>query len=270
MTRIFALFFVALIGLGLTVQNADAKRMGGGGNVGKQTSSPQKQAQPPAQSPAPAAPAPSGASKWLGPLAGLAIGGMLGALFMGEGAGGAFGSMLMILALVAGAFFIFRMLRRPQPRSVQYAGTAEKTMIDMPVSGGAATVPTTRSARPAWFDETSFVREAKKHFIRLQDANDRGDLNDIREFVTPEMYAEISLQIQERAGKPNKTEVVTLDADITDVITDGDLVIASVRFTGLIREEVNVPAESFSEVWHIQRSQSQPNAAWFIAGIQQV
>ncbi len=188
---------------------------------------------------------------------------------MGEGAGGAFGSILMILALVAGAFFIFRMLRRPQPRPVQYAGTTEKTMIDMPVGGGAATVPATRGTRPLWFDDASFVREAKKHFIRLQDANDRGDLNDIREFVTPEMYAEISLQIQERAGKPNKTEVVALNADIADVITDGDLVVASVRFTGLIREEVNAPAESFSEVWHIQRSQSQPNAAWFIAGIQQ-
>jgi len=269
MTKIFALFFVVLIGLGLAVQDADAKRLGGGSSIGKQTSSPQKQAQPPAQAPAPAAPAPSGASRWLGPLAGLAAGGLLASLFMGEGAGGAFGSMLMILALVAGAFFIFRMLRRPQPQPVQYAGTAEKTMTDMPANGGGATLPATRSTRPLWFEDAPFAREAKKHFIRLQDANDRGDLNDIREFVTPEMYAEISLQIQERAGKPNKTEVVTLNADIADVITDGDLVIASVRFTGLIREEANAPAESFSETWHIQKSESQPNAAWFIAGIQQ-
>ena len=266
MTKLFALFFVVLLGLGLTAQNADAKRFGGGSSIGKQSTSPQKQAQPPAQ--APGAPAPSGAGRWLGPLAGLAAGGLLASLFMGEGAGGAFGSMLMILALVAGAFFIFRMLRRPQP--VQYAGSAQKTMTDMPVSGGGATLPATRSTRPLWFEDAPFAREAKKHFIRLQDANDRGDLNDIREFVTPEMYAEISLQIQERAGKPNKTEVVTLNADIADVITDGDLVIASVRFTGLIREEANAPAESFSEIWHIQKSESQPNAAWFIAGIQQV
>lgn len=270
MTRIFTLFFVALIGLGLTTQNADAKRMGGGSNIGKQSSSSQKQTQPPAQ--APAAPAPSGASRWLGPLAGLAAGGLLASLFMGQGAGGAFGSMLMILALVAGAFFIFRMLRRPQPQAqpVQYAGTTEKAMTDMPASGGGATLPATRSTRPLWFEDAPFAREAKKHFIRLQDANDRGDLSDIREFVTPEMFAEISLQIQERAGKPNKTEVMTLNADIADVITDGDLVIASVRFTGLIREAANAPAEPFSEIWHIQKSESQPNAAWFIAGIQQV
>ena len=268
MIKLFTLVFVALLGLGLTAQNADARRLGGGSSIGKQSSSPQKQAQPPAQ--APATPAPSGASRWLGPLAGLAAGGLLASLFMGQGAGGAFGSMLMILALVAGAFFIFRMLRRPQPQPVQYAGSTEKTMTDLPASGGAATLPATRSTRPLWFEDAPFAREAKKHFIRLQDANDRGDLNDIREFVTPEMFAEISLQIQERAGKPNKTEVMTLNADIADVVTDGDLVIASVRFTGLIREDANAPDEAFSEIWHIQKSESQPNAAWFIAGIQQV
>jgi len=270
MTRLLSLLFATLIGFGLVVQDADARRMGGGSSIGRQTTSPQKQATPPAQAPAPAAPAPSGASRWLGPLAGLAAGGLLASLFMGEGAGGAFGSMLMILALVAGAFFIFRMLRRPSPQPVQYAGTTEKVMADLPVGNGASTLPATRSTRPAWFEDAPFAREAKKHFIRLQDANDRGDLNDIREFVTPEMYAEISLQVQERAGKANKTEVVTLNADIADVITDGDLVIASVRFSGLIREEANAPAESFSEIWHIQKSESQPKATWLIAGIQQV
>jgi predicted lipid-binding transport protein (Tim44 family) len=278
MSRLFTLFFVALIGFGLSVQDADARRMGGGSSIGKQrqmSPAPQKQADAPAAAPAPGAPAPSGASRWLGPLAGLAAGGLLASLFMGEGAGGAFGSMLMILALVAGAFFIFRMLRRPQPQPLQYAGSTQKTMTDMATTDGAtapgaATVPASRNTRPLWFEDAPFAREAKKHFIRLQDANDRGDLNDIREFVTPEMYAEISLQIQERAGKPNKTEVVTLNADIADVITDGDLVIASVRFTGLIREEANAPAEPFSEIWHIQKSETQPKAAWFIAGIQQV
>ena len=79
------------------------------------------------------------------------------------------------------------------------------------------------------------------------------------------MYAEISMQIQERGGKPNKTEVVTLNAEIADVVTEGDMVIASVRFSGMIREEANAPAEAFSEIWHIQKSQSQTNATWFIS-----
>lgn len=273
MTKFFTLFFVALISFGLSAHDADAKRFGGGSSFGKQRQmSPAPQKQAPAAAPAPGAPAPSGAGKWLGPLAGLAAGGLLASMFMGGGLGGGLGSMLMILALVAAGVFIVRMLRKPQPQPVQYAGHTERAaMTDI---GGTA-VPAASAAissagsRPAWFEDEPFLREAKKHFIRLQDANDRGDLNDIHEFVTPEIYAEISMQIQERGGKPNKTEVVTLNAEIADVVTEGDFVIASVRFSGMIREEANAPAESFSEIWHIQKSQSQPNASWFISGIQQ-
>lgn len=277
MKKFLTLFFVAFVSFGLTAHDADAKRFGGGSSIGKQRSTTSQQtATPPKQAQAPAAaPAPSGASKWLGPLAGLAAGGLLASMFMGGGLGGGLGSILMILALVAAGVFIVRMLRKPQPQPVQYAGHTERTVVtDMAAPGGsaapAAAMPAGSSSRPAWFEDEPFLREAKKHFIRLQDANDRGDLNDIHEFVTPEMYAEISMQIQERGGKPNKTEVVTLNAEIADVVTEGDMTIASVRFSGMIREEANAPAETFSEIWHIQKSQSLPNASWFISGIQQV
>ncbi len=278
MKKFLTLFFVAFVSFGLSAHDADAKRFGGGSSFGKQrqmSPAPQKQAQAPAAAPAPGAPAPSGASKWLGPLAGLAAGGLLASMFMGGGLGGGLGSILMILALVAAGVFIVRMLRKPQPQPVQYAGHTERTVVtDMAAPGGsaapAAAMQAGSSSRPAWFEDEPFLREAKKHFIRLQDANDRGDLNDIHEFVTPEMYAEISMQIQERGGKPNKTEVVTLNAEIADVVTEGDMTIASVRFSGMIREEANAPAETFSEIWHIQKSQSLPNASWFISGIQQV
>ncbi|HUX63194.1 Tim44-like domain-containing protein [Sulfuricella sp.] len=281
MNKFFTLFFVALISFGLTAQNADARRMGGGSSIGKQrTTTTQQTATPPKPASAPAAapaPAPSGASKWLGPLAGLAAGGLLASMFMGGGMGGlggGIGNILMILALVGGAFFIFRMLKKPQPQPAQYAGYTEKSVVTDMAAPGSSAAPAAAvqasSTRPAWFEDEPFLREAKKQFIRLQDANDRGDINDIHEYVTPEMYAELSMQIQERNGKPNKTEVVTLNAEIADVVTEGDLVIASVRFSGMIREEANGPAEAFSEIWHIQKSQSQPNATWFISGIQQV
>lgn len=282
MNKFLTLFFVALISFGLTAQDADAKRLGGGSSIGKQrsttsqqTATPPKPAQAPAAAPAPA---PSGASKWLGPLAGLAAGGLLASMFMGGGLGGlgaGIGNILMILALVGAAFFIFRMLKKPQPQPVQYAGNIERnTVSDMVATGGGAipapaTMQASTGSRPAWFEDEPFLREAKKHFIRLQDANDRGDINDIHEYVTPEMYAELNLQIQERGGRVNKTEVVTLNADLLEVVTEGDLVIASVRFSGMIREEANAPAETFSEIWHIQKSQAQANASWFISGIQQ-
>jgi predicted lipid-binding transport protein (Tim44 family) len=272
MSKLFTLFFVALISFGLMSANdAEARRFGGGSSFGKQrqmSPSPQR----PAQSPS-AAPAPTGGNKWLGPLAGLAAGGLLASMFMGGGLGAGMGNILMILALVGGAFFIIRMLKKPQPQPVQYAGHTERTNVTDLAAPGSSAAPAAMlasSTRPAWFEDEPFLREAKKQFLRLQDANDRGDINDIREFVTPEMYAEISMQIQERNGKPNKTEVVTLNADIADVVTEGDLVIASVRYSGMIREEANAPAEAFSEIWHIQKSQALPNATWFISGIQQV
>lgn len=277
MSKFFTLFFAALISFGLTVQDADAKRMGGGSSIGKQRSTTSQQAAtPPKQAQAPAA-APAGGNKWLGPLAGLAAGGLLASMFMGGGLGGlagGIGNILMILALVGGAFFIFRMLKKPQPQPVQYAGHTERTAVtDFAAPAGSSAAPVAAmqasSTRPAWFEDEPFLREAKKQFIRLQDANDRGDIKDIHEYVTPEMYAELSMQISERGGKANKTEVVTLNAEIADVVTEGDMVIASVRFSGMIREEENAPAGAFSEIWHIQKSQSQANASWFISGIQQ-
>lgn len=278
MSKFFTLFFVALISFGLTAQDADARRMGGGSSIGKQRSTTSQQTATPAKPAQAPAAAPAGGNKWLGPLAGLAAGGLLASMFMGGGLGGlggGIGNILMILALVGGAFFIFRMLKKPQPQPMQYAGNIERnTVSDMVATGGsaapsAAMMQANTGSRPAWFEDAPFLREAKKQFIRLQDANDRGDINDIHEYVTPEMYAELSMQIRERNGKPNVTEVVTLNADIADVVTEGDLVIASVRFSGMIREEANGPAETFSEIWHIQKSQSQPNATWFISGIQQ-
>lgn len=274
MKKLFNLFLVTLFSFGLAIGEAGAKRLGGGQSFGKQRESvsqaaPKAPPAAPAAAPAPAKPG----NKWLGPLAGLAAGGLLASLLMGHGFEGIkMMDVLMLLALAAAVFFVFRMLRRnaaPQPvpaggaRFESYGGQAP-----LP-SGGAAPVMAASGTRPAWFEDEPFLRQAKANFIRLQDANDKGDLNDIREFTTPEVFAEISLQIQERGGKPQHTEVVMLHADIAEVVTEGDLVIASVRFHGLIREEQGAAALSFDEIWHIQKAANQPNASWFIAGIQQ-
>ena len=114
LTFVLALLTVSV----LAIPDAEAKRMGGGSNLGRQTTMP-KQAQAPAaaptqaQRPGAAAPAASGASRWLGPLAGLAAGGLLAAMFFG----GAFEGMaamdwMLIAAMAIGAFFLFRALRR--------------------------------------------------------------------------------------------------------------------------------------------------------------
>ncbi len=123
--------FAAVLSLGLMVTDADAKRLGGGSSVGKQRSatppaaSPSAQPQAPAAAPGAAAPQPSGMSRWLGPLAGLAIGAGLASMFMGNGFGGAFGSVLLMLAIAAAVIFALRMFRsKSQPAPLEYAGNA--------------------------------------------------------------------------------------------------------------------------------------------------
>lgn len=277
MRKLFAFFVVTLVSFGLSVNDADARRFGGGGSFGKQRQGVSRQATPPKPAPAPAAaPAPS-RNRWLGPLAGLAAGGLLASLFMGHGFDGIKGmDILLILLLAGGMFFIIRALRRvpaPGMQPAAYAGSGGGNAFNGMADAGALAgehAASSSSSRPAGFQDEVYLREAKGHFIRLQAANDAKDLNDIREYTTPAVFSEIALQMQERGEQPQKTEVLTLNADMVDVVTESDSVIASVRFSGLIREEAGADARPFDEVWHIQKSLSQPDASWYIAGIQQV
>jgi predicted lipid-binding transport protein (Tim44 family) len=277
LTLLFALITVSF----LTIPDAEARRLGGGANLGKQTTMP-KQAQPPAaapsqtQRPGAAAPAAGGASRWLGPLAGLAAGGLLAALFFG----GAFEGMtaidwILVAALAFGAFYLFRSLRRraPAPAAVTSAGRVAPGYG--PVGGLTSdTAPvgaeTLRDEAPGWFDGRGFAEAAKTHFIRLQAAWDEGDWQDIRTYTTPQLLAELQQERDRSAHPGQQTEVVTLNSELLQVRRDGDQVLASVRFSGLIREEAGGPAQAFDEVWHVQHAWSTRDGDWLIAGIQQV
>jgi predicted lipid-binding transport protein (Tim44 family) len=122
---------------------------------------------------------------------------------------------------------------------------------------------------PADFDTAGFLRHAKTYFIRLQAAWDRADASDIRDFTTPEMFAEMKLQLQERGAAANHTDVVSLDAELLGIETQGDGYLASVKFSGMIREAENAPAEPFAEVWNLSKPVS-GQGGWVLAGIQQL
>lgn len=277
MRKILALVLTLFISLSLITGPAEAKRFGGGQSIGKQRQSYSQPATPSAPSSAPAAAGNKPGNRWLGPLAGLAAGGLLASLFMGHGFDGIKAmDILLMLALAAGAFFLIRALRRSsgavQPGATAYSaygqGNAGSPSGNTVYGGGAATTGLPNS-RPDWFEETAFVRDAKTHFIRLQAAYDNADLNDIREYTTPEMFAEISMQIQERGNIAQKTEVTVLNADMLDIANEGNYIVVSVRFHGLIREEANGSNQPFNEIWHIQKPANDRNAPWHIAGIQQ-
>lgn len=154
----------------------------------------------------------------------------------------------------------------------------------LPSMGGAAVAdspagegPGVRAARwsdplkapdlPEGFDLPAFERVAKMIFIRLQAANDAADLDDLRQFTTPEMFAAIRLDLQDRSGATQHTDVQKVDASVVDFVTEAGRQIVSVRFHGTIREDAASAPEAFDEVWHLVKPEGE--GSWAIAGIQQ-
>jgi len=125
------------------------------------------------------------------------------------------------------------------------------------------------AAVPAGFDVEGFVRTAKVCFIRMQASYDAGNLQDLREFTSPEMFAELKLEIEERKGAANQTDVTTLDAALLAVQQVEQDEMASVRFSGMIREQADAPTESFDEVWNFARP-ANGQGGWVLVGIQQL
>jgi predicted lipid-binding transport protein (Tim44 family) len=290
---------LAISAISLLATEAQARRMGGGASFGRQSHSVSRQAQMPSRNQAtntakPATPqqgvTPKPASPWKGMLGGALLGLGLGALLSHFGLGGAMASMISSLLMVAllafAAMFIYRMLTRKRSDSsarTAYAGGASAgytpeigsrvepfqpaalTAHDAP---GASVVDAPWGV-PADFDSGAFLRQAKTYFIRLQAAWDKADINDLREFTTPEMFAELRVELQDRGASPNHTDVVMLDAELLGIETTGNDHLASVKFSGRIKEDEHAAAEPFTEVWNLAKPVS-GQGGWALAGIQQV
>jgi predicted lipid-binding transport protein (Tim44 family) len=122
---------------------------------------------------------------------------------------------------------------------------------------------------PADFDTAGFERVASMIFIRMQAAYDAADLNDLRSFTTPEMYASVKVDLQGRQGGASQhTEVEKVLAEVLDVATEEGRQIVSVRYHGQLREDGETASESFDEVWHLVKPLDN-SRSWAIAGIQQ-
>jgi predicted lipid-binding transport protein (Tim44 family) len=264
------------------------------GAVSKQ---PPAQGQAPAQSqqggqqPAPAAQPPA-RSRWGGILGGLAAGLGIAALLSHFGLGGALagmlGSVIMIVLLALAALFVLRMLRgtpragpagpltqpATQPEvSMLRTSEARPGSVAAALQGGgaagipAAAAPSASGSIPADFDTEAFLRSAKVHFLRLQAAWDKRDLDDIREFTTPEVFAEIRMQMSEDHGG-GRVDIEPLEAQLLGIETTERDYLASVRFSGMERE-AGKPAQPFAEVWNLSKP-LRGNQGWLLAGIQQL
>lgn len=291
MKKLLLGFAAVLLSAAFVATEADAaKRLGGGGSVGAQrnvTSAPssapakpaqQQQAAPAGKQAAPAAaPAPaSGFAKWAPLLGGLALGGALGWLMGANGMGGALVGMLLVGLLIFAGIFVVRMLmqkRGETPQRFQYAGMGNETVAAPPPSQSAgfdmkSAAQPAASNVPDGFDVAGFLKGAKLNYMRLQIANDQGNLEELREFTTDELYQELKRDVQSRAGARQNTDVLALNADLLEVVTEGDKHWASIRFSGSLRESPAEAPQGFEEVWNLSKSVS--GGGWQLAGIQQM
>lgn len=301
MKKFLITLMVAVSALSVVVSEAQAKRLGGGSSFGKQSQSVSRQSLPPSNQAAPAmakpaqaapaaAAAPKPASPWKSMLGGALLGLGLGALLSHFGLGGAMASAIssiLMIALIGGViFFIVGMLRRKsqpamQPAFSGYSGAsptpeigsglsqAQPAAFEPVVQPLAAPAAHTPWGVPADFDTPGFLRAAKSHYIRLQAAWDKADVEDIRTFTTPEVFAELRMQIQERGAQAEYTDVVAIDAELLGIENDGKDMLASVKFWGKMKPAADALPESFQEVWNLVKPVS-GNTGWMLAGIQQL
>ena len=124
---------------------------------------------------------------------------------------------------------------------------------------------------PADFDADGFLKACKANFMTLQDAWDRSDINSLRAMMTDDMLSEIKTQLAERESHTgvgaNKTDVQMLDAKLLGIEELANAYMASVEFSGMIREDLSSGASPFREVWNMTKPRN-GTGGWLVAGVQ--
>jgi len=304
------------LALALGAVNVEAKRLGGGKSLGKQSSNvTQREAAPTQNAAAPAKPAPTAVpaaaprKPWGAMLGGLAAGLGLAWLASSLGLGEAFGQFILIglavlLAMLAFGWFMRR--RTPGtaasgPYAFQGAGgvgTAQPAYRPENVGNDASARPWERNQMafdgagqqsgsgvvigsglagsqnwsvPADFDANGFLQAAKSNFVLLQAAWDKADMATLRSMMTDDMLQEIRAQLAEReqhtGGASNLTEVQMLQAQLLGIEELDQGYLASVEFSGMIREEPQSGPSPFREVWNMTKPKD-GSRGWLVAGVQ--
>jgi predicted lipid-binding transport protein (Tim44 family) len=232
-------------------------------------------------------------------LAGIAAGLGIAALLSHFGLGGAMADFLMVALLagvvIFGVLFVLRRMRggsaaQPAAQGAGSSSTGQPPANEMyreSAAPGAAPVAMPASATgsmsaagfgsdapapdqnwfiPVDFDTNRFLQEAKAQFVSIQKVWDSGDLTQMRNFLTEDLLKELQEQLSGRVGE-NHTEVVLLNAEMLGIekVIDGHL--ASVRFSGMLREQAGAEAFRFEEVWNLFKPEQ---GGWLLAGIQQI
>ncbi|MDH0142747.1 Tim44 domain-containing protein [Aquipseudomonas alcaligenes] len=285
MQRFLSIALALCLGLTLSLDASAGKRMGGGKSFGsapthqtRQADAPTSAAQPAAAGTAGtaataaagrAAPAASGASRWLGPLAGIAAGGLLAAMFMGDGFEGIQFLDILLLGLIAFVIFkLFAARRQAQGQPAMAGGMQRQMPQQAPIFGGTSTSAAATINAPAWFDEQRFIEAGRTHFLALQQHWDAAEMDKIAEFVTPQM---LSFLKEERASMGEgyqSTYIDDLSVQLDGIDELADKTVATLTFRGVAKTSRFDQGEPFSESWRMERVNGD-NQPWLVAGIRQ-
>ncbi|SCK14205.1 Tim44 domain-containing protein [Vogesella sp. LIG4] len=273
---------------------ADAARLGRGRSAGMQRAAPTQSYQPAPAPRAPMQPAPTPA-----PQKGSGIGGMVAAGAAGAAAGyllgnamhdgkagngqsGGFPWLFVIGGALAGlallSFFRNRAAKQqrrdPAPQSGQpmyYQPQPAQGGIPPIGSGmqqyGSGTTPPPASLQrlPDGTEVPHFLRQAKATFLHLQNLNSLDSLEEIRKYMTPDLFQALKEDI---AANTEPADFPQLDCQVVEATTEAGRMICSVRFSGQVSESVGSPTLPFSETWHYVKDDAS-NGKWLVAGIQQ-
>src|SRR5471030_3562233 len=281
MQRFLSIALALCIGLTMSL-DANAARFGGGKSFGSAPSHQARQTAPSTPSAAPnaagrPAAAAGGASRWLGPLAGIAAGGLLASMFMGGGFQGMQIFDILIMAVIA--FVIFRFIaarRRKQQEHLAPAGAPmqrevfEQKPAMGSIFGGSAAPAAARPVinAPAWFNEQNFIEAARNHFQSLQQHWDANEMDKIAEFVTPQMLEFLKRERADLGEGFQSTYIDNLQVQLDGVDDRADKTIATLTFSGVSKTSRFDQGEVFSESWNMERPQGE-NQPWLVAGIRQ-
>ncbi|MDQ6988504.1 MAG: Tim44-like domain-containing protein [Mariprofundaceae bacterium] len=290
MRKVFILSFLALfVGVTGFAEHSEAKRFGGGGSFGKSFSKQKSFGKPSPQknfNSQKAAPTQAGKSGgMMGMLGGLAMGGLLGAMFFG----GAFeGINFMDILLFAGiGFAIFWFMRRAASgatRQPEYAHAGQGSPLggqqdeETAHNNDAFTTSSSSSAmaKPD-IDHDVFLNSARDIFMRMQADWDAKNMDDIRSFCTADVAQKVAADIAGLAEHSSKTDVGMLNAVIEDTWCESELDWVAVHFTALLDEAtldaagqvIEQASNQVDERWIFQHNPHSEDPTWYLAGIQQ-
>jgi predicted lipid-binding transport protein (Tim44 family) len=283
---VFTAFFLMFA----MVSEADAKRFGGGGFGKSYKTSPFSSKK--------AAPAKKDQQQ-----TGQKKGGMMGGLMGGLLAGGLFAALLGsgafedlqvmdMIIMAALAFLAFKLFKgfmsggarsRQQPSAAGFGSNqTQRHNFEMPRDAGSAgasvqAVPETQATGfnqdeipfnlPEGFDQQGFIEGSLSHYRTVQESWNKGELETIEEYVSPELFAALSQQ-RNKLMVPPQTEIIDLTAEIVRADQAGDSAEISILFRGVCKDELEKSQDGIFDIWHLQRDLNTENADWVIVGIE--